>query len=64
MVAELIDLAHLEADSFADRLGGGEVWGSAGSVADIVDLRRSLGPGDPNTKTRLTRVNSDSHPIG
>lgn len=50
VVAELIDLARLEADSFADRLGGGEVWGSAGSVADIVDLRRTLEPVDSDTR--------------
>lgn len=50
VVAELIDLAHLEDPSFADRLGGGELWGSAGSVADIVDFRRSLEPVDPDTE--------------
>ena len=50
VVAELIDLAHLGDASFADRLGGGELWGSAGSVADIVDLRRSLEPVDPDTE--------------
>lgn len=46
VVAELIDLAHLGEAGFADRLGGGELWGSAGSVADVVDLRRSLEPVD------------------
>lgn len=50
VVADLIDLAHLEADTFAERLGGGAVWGSAGSVADIVGLRRSLEPVDANTE--------------
>jgi hypothetical protein len=50
VVAELIDLAHLEDPGFADRLGGGELWGSAGSVADIVDFRRSLEPVDPETE--------------
>lgn len=50
VVAELIDLAHLEDPSFADRLGGGELWGSAGSVADVVDFRRSLEPVDPDTE--------------
>jgi hypothetical protein len=49
VMAELIDLAHLEAASFADRLGAEEYW-AAGSVADIVDLRRSLEPLDPDTR--------------
>jgi hypothetical protein len=50
VVAEIVDLAHLGDPSFADRLGGGELWGSAGSIADIVDLRRSLEPVDPDTE--------------
>ena len=50
VVADLIDLAHLEADTFVERLGGGSVWGSAGSVVDIVDLRRTLEPVDADTE--------------
>jgi hypothetical protein len=45
-VADLIDLAHLQSSNFARELGGGEMWGSAGSVADVVGLRHSLDPVD------------------
>jgi hypothetical protein len=40
-VAELIDLARLESSDFATKLGGGGMWGSAGSVADSVGLQHS-----------------------
>jgi hypothetical protein len=50
MVAELIDLAHLQSSNFAGVLGGGEMWGSAGSVADVVGLRHSLDPVDAGTE--------------
>jgi hypothetical protein len=46
MVAEPIDLAHLQSSNFAGVMGGGEMWGSAGSVADVVGLRHSLDPVD------------------
>jgi hypothetical protein len=49
-VADLIDLAHLRSSNFAKKLGGGAMWGSAGSVADVVDLRPSLDPVDAETK--------------
>ena len=49
-VAYLIDLAHLESPDFPNRLGGGMMWGSSGSVADSVDLRRSLAPVDAETE--------------
>jgi hypothetical protein len=41
VLAELIDLAHLESTRFPERLREGEIWGSAGSVADVVDLQSS-----------------------
>jgi hypothetical protein len=50
VVADLIDLAHLESPDFARRLGGGHIWGSAGSVADVVGLQRSLEPVDAETE--------------
>jgi hypothetical protein len=50
MVAELIDLAHLQSSNFAGVMGGGEMWGSAGSVADVVGLRHSLDPVDAGTE--------------
>lgn len=34
--AELINLAHLDSPDFVRELRGGEVWGSAGSIADFV----------------------------
>jgi len=43
-VADLVDLAHLQSSDFARKLGEGGMWGSSGSVADIVDLRPSLDP--------------------
>jgi len=59
LVAELIDLAHLQSSNFASRLSGGEMWGSAGSVADGVDLRPSMDPVDAHTERdslELTRL--------
>jgi hypothetical protein len=50
VMAELIDAAHLDSGNFAGELGGGEVWGSAGSVADVVGLRHSLDPVDAETE--------------
>ena len=50
LVADLIDLAHLEASDFARKLGYGGIWGSDGSVADVVGLRPSLGPVDAETR--------------
>lgn len=58
-VADLIDLAHLGSSDFASKLGGGEMWGSAGSVADGVDLRPSMDPVDAGTERdslELTRL--------
>jgi hypothetical protein len=55
-VADLIDLAHLQSSNFVGELGGG---GSAGSVADVVDLRHSLDPVDAETERdslELTRL--------
>jgi hypothetical protein len=49
-VADLIDLAHLRSSNFVKKLGGGAIWGSAGSVADVVDLRPSLDPVDAETR--------------
>ena len=49
-VANLIDLAHLQSSNFARELGGGAMWGSAGSVADVVGLRHSLDPVDAETE--------------
>jgi pyruvate/2-oxoglutarate/acetoin dehydrogenase E1 component len=49
-VADLIDLAQLQSSNFARKLGGGEVWGSAGSIADVVDLRHTLDPVDAETE--------------
>ena len=49
-VAELIDLAHLQSSDFARQLGYGGMWGSMGSVADVVDLRRSFDPVDAETR--------------
>lgn len=59
LVADLIDLAHLRSSNFAGKLGGGEMWGSAGSVADGVDLRPSMDPVDAETErdsVELTRL--------
>jgi len=39
IAAELIDLAHLRSAAFVERISGGEVWGSAGSMADVIGLR-------------------------
>jgi hypothetical protein len=50
LVADLIDLARLHSSDFADKLGDGGIWGSAGSVADVVDLRPSLDPVDAKTR--------------
>jgi hypothetical protein len=44
VAADLVDLAHLESPEFARRLQGGEVWGSAGSIADEAGLRPSFDP--------------------
>lgn len=58
-VADLIDLAHLQSSNFASKLGGGEMWGSAGSVADEAGLRHSLGPVEDETvrdSLELTRL--------
>lgn len=49
-VANLIDLAHLQSSNFSEELGGGGMWGSAGSVADVVGLRHSLDPVDAETE--------------
>jgi hypothetical protein len=49
-VADLVDLAHLGSPDFSKRLGGGMMWGSSGSVADSVGLRRSLAPIDAETE--------------
>lgn len=49
-VAELIDLAQLQSSNFAEKMGGGEMWGSVGSVADVVGLRDSLDPVDAETE--------------
>lgn len=38
VVSDLLDLAHLESPKFVTRLQGGEVWGSAGSLADLGTL--------------------------
>ena len=35
VVSDLLDLAHLESPKFVSRLQGGEVWGGAGSLADL-----------------------------
>ncbi len=50
VVADLIDLAHLKSSKFAEKLGGGEMWGSAGSVADAVGMGHSLEPVDTETE--------------
>jgi hypothetical protein len=50
VLADLIDLAHLESPDFAAKLGGGHMWGSAGSVADMVGLQRGLEPVDAETE--------------
>jgi len=49
-IADLIDLAHLHSSDFSRELGSGRIWGSAGSVADGVDLRPSLDPVDAETR--------------
>jgi hypothetical protein len=49
-VANLIDPAHLQSSDFARELGEGAMWGSAGSVADVVGLRHSLDPVDAETE--------------
>jgi hypothetical protein len=46
LVDNLIDLAHLESSDFPEKLGGGDMWGSSGSVADVVDLQSSFDPVD------------------
>jgi hypothetical protein len=38
VAAELIDLAHLESPKFVGKLQIGGIWGSSGSVADIIGL--------------------------
>jgi hypothetical protein len=58
-VADLIDLAHLQSSDFASKLGGGKIWGSAGSVADSVGLQPSRAPVDAETERdsiELTRL--------
>jgi len=58
-VADLIDLAHLQSSDFASKLGGGKIWGSAGSVADGVGLQPSSDPVDAETERdsiELTRL--------
>lgn len=50
VAAELVDLAHLESPEFVNMLRGGAVWGSAGSIADLAGLRRSLEPVDDETE--------------
>jgi hypothetical protein len=60
LVADLIDLAHLHSSDFARKLGYGGMWGSAGSVADVVDLRPSLDPVD--AETRQVPLNSSVEP--
>jgi hypothetical protein len=57
--AELIDLAHLGSEEFVTLLQIGGVWGSAGSIADSVDLRKSFDPVDAETERdslELTRA--------
>lgn len=43
-IAELIDLAHLDSPDFVRELQSGEVWGSAGSIADLVFQGNVEGP--------------------
>ena len=50
LVAELIDLAHLGSPDLPEKLGGGRLWGSAGAVADVVSLQRTLDPVDVETE--------------
>jgi hypothetical protein len=50
LVADLIDLAHLDSPDLPRKLGEGGLWGSAGSVADVVGLRPSLDPVDAETE--------------
>src|SRR5262245_61714041 len=50
VVAQLIDLAHLGSEQLPEKLRGGDVWGSAGSVADVVGLQRSFEPRDVETE--------------
>ena len=50
VAAELIDLTHLESPEFVKKLQGGEVWGSAGSIADEAGLRPSFDVVDAETE--------------
>ena len=50
VAAELVDLANLKSPEFVKKLQGGEVWGSAGSIADEAGLRPSFDPVDSETE--------------
>jgi hypothetical protein len=56
--SRLIDLAHFESHDFVDELSSGNVWGGAGSIADLVFLGNVEGPekdllADEGAYTRL-----------